>query len=61
MVRLSIHDDGAGFNPDDSLSAKDGHFGLLGMRERAQQINGKLTVVSNPGEGTEITIEAPIV
>ena len=59
-VRLSVHDNGRGFDPENSMTAKDGHFGLLGMRERAQQINGRLNVTSNPGEGTEISIEVPI-
>jgi signal transduction histidine kinase len=57
---LTITDDGRGFDTtDNSLSAK-GHFGLQGMRERAVQINAQLTVESEPGKGTIITLDAPI-
>lgn len=58
QVRLSVRDDGCGF----SLPVQDsnGHFGLISMRERAQQVGGKLLVNSDIGSGTEIVIEAPI-
>jgi signal transduction histidine kinase len=36
-----------------------GSFGLVGMRERAQQLNSDLVVNSRPGGGTEITFAAP--
>jgi signal transduction histidine kinase len=59
-LTLTITDDGRGFDTtDNSLSAK-GHFGLQGMRERAVQINAQLTVESEPGKGTIITLDAPI-
>ena len=59
-LTLTITDDGRGFDTtDNSLSAK-GHFGLQGMRERAAQINAQLTVESEPGKGTIITLDAPI-
>ena len=51
---LRVRDDGKGIDPKfltDEGPA--GHFGLRGMRERAQQIGGKLTVWSAPGSGTE--------
>ncbi|WP_318306556.1 sensor histidine kinase [Amycolatopsis solani] len=52
-VRLSVRDDGAGFDPDRA----DG-FGLRGMRSRAEQVGGRLSVRSGPS-GTELTLEVP--
>jgi PAS domain S-box-containing protein len=50
-VRLELSDDGDGFQ------VKDRHdgFGLTGMRERAEEMGGKLKIVSSPGRGTTIT------
>ena len=60
IVRLSVRDNGSGFDPQQRLSTPDGHFGLLGMRERAEQIGGTLTVSSSPDSGTEISAEVPV-
>jgi nitrate/nitrite-specific signal transduction histidine kinase len=40
-------------------NGKEGHFGLPGMRERAERIGGKFTLVSSPGSGTIITLVVP--
>jgi signal transduction histidine kinase len=53
-VRLVVRDDGRGFTP----GAADG-FGLTGMRARAEQVNGTLTVASDPDTGTTIELEVP--
>jgi signal transduction histidine kinase len=53
-VRLVVRDDGRGFDP----AAADG-FGLNGMRARAGQVNGTLTVLSDPATGTTIELEVP--
>jgi len=58
VVRLSIRDDGRGF--DVRAEHTDGHFGLIGMRERAAQMGGKLSINSEEGTGTEVIIEVPI-
>jgi signal transduction histidine kinase len=55
-VRLDIHDDGIGFNPE-SLSPGSG---LRGMRWRARQIGAKLAVQSGRGFGTRITLTLPL-
>jgi signal transduction histidine kinase len=52
-VRLSVRDDGTGFDPD-GVSG----FGLRGMRSRAEQVGGTLSVRSGP-RGTELTLEVP--
>ncbi|HEX7360646.1 MAG TPA: two-component regulator propeller domain-containing protein [Bryobacteraceae bacterium] len=57
-VKMTIADDGRGFAGNDSVP--DGHFGLQGMRERAEQIDAELLVTSAPGEGTHISVEAAI-
>ena len=55
MFGMEIRDDGRGFTgvPPDGSS---GHFGLTGMRERADAIGATLTVESSPGEGTTIRL-----
>ncbi len=57
-VRLSIRDDGRGFDPDEQIA--DDHFGLIGMRERAAQVGGVLSIKSAKERGTEIVVEAPL-
>ncbi|MGH9585999.1 MAG: two-component regulator propeller domain-containing protein [Acidobacteriaceae bacterium] len=57
-VKMNIADNGRGFSGDPP-SMVDGHFGLTGMRERAQQIGGSLKVISSAGEGTQVQVEAP--
>ena len=58
-VRLSIVDDGRGFVVDPDLRSYGGHWGLLGMRERASQLRGTLSISSTPGNGTEIVLRVP--
>jgi PAS domain S-box-containing protein len=53
-VRLRVWDDGRGFDPRAVDTA--GGFGLIGMRERAQQIAGTLMVTSQPHGGTEVIV-----
>ena len=57
-VSLEIRDDGRGFDP--ASAAPRGHFGLLGMHERAGKLTAKLGIESRPGHGTTIRITAPI-
>jgi signal transduction histidine kinase/YHS domain-containing protein len=56
---VTIADDGAGFLPPTDEEAPDGHWGLRGMRERAELTAGTLTVASRPGQGTSITVHIP--
>ena len=51
---LRIADDGAGFDPDLPCP---GHFGLSNMRSRAQEIGAVLTIMSAPGQGTQLRVE----
>jgi signal transduction histidine kinase len=59
-VQLSVRDDGCGFNNQASDNGQAGHFGLIGMRERAEQIGGTLSIRSKEGSGTEVVVDAPI-
>lgn len=61
--RLTVRDDGRGFEPEEKQFSPGPHFGLLGMRERAAKIGGDLRVDSGPGRGCEIavTVGAPAV
>ena len=56
-VTLEIMDDGVGFKPDESVEG--GGLGLDGIIERAELLNGELTLDSWPGRGTTIRIEVP--
>jgi signal transduction histidine kinase len=55
-VRLQIKDDGKGF---DVRKARRG-VGLIGMRERAQEIGGKFALESKPGKGTRVEVTVPL-
>ncbi|MGD8455402.1 MAG: sensor histidine kinase [Anaerolineales bacterium] len=57
-LNLRIWDDGAGFNPDEEM-ARAGHYGLLGIRERARLAGGTLNINSSPGNGTRIDLSLP--
>ena len=56
-VELVIADDGCGFDPE--LPVRPGHFGVLGIRERANKLEASLTIDSAPGKGTSIRVLVP--
>lgn len=58
VIVLDVQDDGKGFAPE--LAAGNG-FGLAGMRERAESLQGTFSVESVPGEGTTVSITLPVV
>jgi len=53
--RVTIKDDGVGFDPEQG--SPEGHFGLTMMRERAQISGGSLRIESAPGEGSTVVAE----
>jgi signal transduction histidine kinase len=59
-IELEIKDDGKGFTPGHCAGPNDGHFGLLGMSERAKRLGGSIAVTSAPGEGTAVCVKLPI-
>jgi two-component system NarL family sensor kinase len=56
-AHMVIADDGRGFDPD---AVVDGHYGLIGMSERARLLGGSLELCSNPGSGTRIEVIVPL-
>jgi signal transduction histidine kinase len=61
-VKLEVSDNGRGFQVPKSPAefAPSGHFGLLGMNERAELIGARLEIQSAPGQGTRLTICLPL-
>ena len=57
---LRIVDNGRGFEQQDAFSSQGGHFGLIGMRERAERLGGELRLASQPGGGTEVEVKVPL-
>jgi signal transduction histidine kinase len=57
---LRVVDNGRGFDEAGAFNATGGHFGLIGMRERAERLGGELKLASHPGEGTQVEVTAPI-
>ncbi len=56
-LRLVIEDDGRGFDPE---CVPEGHFGLVGMNERARLLGGCLELCSCPGDGTRVEVSVPL-
>jgi PAS domain S-box-containing protein len=61
QVVMEIQDDGDGFQLSENLLdySSQGHFGLIGMKERADAAGGKFQVTSAPGKGTNIRVIVP--
>ncbi len=59
-VSLCICDRGIGFSPPEIRYSECEHWGLMGMTERATQLNGTLTIEAAPGQGTRVTARLPL-
>jgi PAS domain S-box-containing protein len=61
-IRISVEDDGVGFDPVEvaAMAANRAEFGLFSIRERLEQLGGLFEVVSAPGRGTRVTMTAPL-
>ncbi|RME61269.1 MAG: sensor histidine kinase [Caldilineae bacterium] len=57
-VRLQVRDDGRGITPEEAASPH--ALGLLGMRERVRARGGVLEITGRPGQGTWLTVRAPL-
>jgi signal transduction histidine kinase len=62
FVLLRIHDDGIGFMPPISIASltKEQHFGLAGLQELLEMVQGRIEIHSGPGEGCEIVASIPL-
>jgi signal transduction histidine kinase len=60
-LRLQILDNGCGIDPQTAESGKAGHYGVVGMRERANRIGGTLNIagIDGDGNGTQVTASVP--
>ena len=58
-IRVEVRDDGRGFTVGDAQGVEQGHFGLHGMRERAERLGGTLAIESTPEGGT--TVRATVI
>jgi signal transduction histidine kinase len=58
-LRVAVRDTGCGIDEDVLRSGRAGHWGLVGMRECAEKIGGKLKVTSRAGRGTELDLTIP--
>ncbi|MBR5162841.1 MAG: sensor histidine kinase [Schwartzia sp.] len=62
-VSILIEDDGTGFDAETAMEKGDtteGHFGLLGMRERAMIVGAQFSIASKPGQGTRVHVRFPL-
>lgn len=59
-IAMTVRDDGSGFTPGAQAGASQGHFGLIGMRERIERLGGTLRIESAPGRGTVVHFEVPL-
>ncbi|MBR6586164.1 MAG: hypothetical protein IKK82_01975 [Kiritimatiellae bacterium] len=56
QLLFSVSDDGCGFDPDSVEGVQQGHFGLQGIRERVNLFDGKMSIDSEIGCGTKVSI-----
>ena len=61
-IKISVEDDGVGFDSVEvaSMAAKRAEFGLFSIRERLEQLGGRIEINSEPGHGSTITMIAPL-
>lgn len=59
QLMLNIKDNGRGFDPE--TATRNGHYGLIGIRERARLIDGKLHIESDSKQGTRINLQVPLI
>jgi signal transduction histidine kinase len=60
VLELRVADDGVGFPDAPQQNGSHRSYGLTSMRERAESIGGRLSVVTGPGQGSAITVIVPI-
>lgn len=58
-LRILVRDNGCGIDPQVLRAGRDGHWGLPGMRERAEKVGAKLRVWSRAAAGTEVELTVP--
>jgi signal transduction histidine kinase/ligand-binding sensor domain-containing protein len=59
-LRVTVADDGGGFDPLQGRADGDRHYGLVGMRERVERLGGEFTLTSARGQGTQVSLRIPL-
>jgi signal transduction histidine kinase len=59
-ARVTIQDDGQGFDSAAGIDGSGGNVGLRVMRERAEEVGGSLSLHSEPGQGTQVVVRVPV-
>jgi two-component system, NarL family, sensor histidine kinase UhpB len=59
-MHVCVHDDGVGFEARLPRTAAGQGFGMVSMRQRAEELGGSLQVESAPGEGTTVRVDLPV-
>jgi signal transduction histidine kinase len=59
-LRLSVSDDGQGFDPAVVPKSSEHHYGIIGMQERAAEVGGRCSIESTPGGGAQVVAEFPL-
>ena len=59
-VSVKVRDDGVGFSPERTIDGTTDHYGLTTMKERAQQMGGRLSIDSRPQAGTVVEVVVPV-
>ena len=60
QLLISVRDNGCGFDPDLAPGVAQGHFGLQGISERLDRLNGKMKIESASGKCTKVSLSLPI-
>jgi signal transduction histidine kinase/ligand-binding sensor domain-containing protein len=59
QLRIRVQDNGCGINEETLGLGRPGHYGIAGMKERAERLGGSISIRSRVGEGTEVDLSAP--
>jgi signal transduction histidine kinase/ligand-binding sensor domain-containing protein len=59
LLQIQVQDNGCGMDEDSLNSPRPGHYGMAGMKERAERLGGSLSIRSVVGEGTEVSLSVP--
>ncbi len=59
-AKITIEDNGQGFDPDTLHEEAARHYGLQFMRERAESLGGRVEIETKPGEGTKVIVKVPV-
>jgi ligand-binding sensor domain-containing protein/signal transduction histidine kinase len=59
FLQIRVQDDGRGINHETLNLGRPGHYGISGMKERAERLGGSISIRSRQGEGTEVNLSVP--